>query len=311
MKKFLALTFIFSLFFCIFLIVNDSGENAEGKTASAGVDACKSCHDEKYKSYLSSTHGKKHISGGPASRDACESCHGSGADHVSKGGGKGVGNIFTFTKKGDSKIKSSKCLACHEESRHIAFWDMGAHKKAGVSCNDCHTVHMPAGNKLAKDEKDLCFSCHKDIRMQFNKQSHHPVKEGLMKCSACHDVHGGFGNKQLKADEVNELCYKCHAEKRGPFMWQHAPVDERCLNCHEAHGSNHGRLLERKVPQLCQSCHDIRGGGHPSAAYTSSHSIPGTALGDKNKFFGRSCLNCHTNIHGSNGPGASGQLFLR
>jgi predicted CXXCH cytochrome family protein len=94
-------------------------------------------------------------------------------------------------------------------------------------------------------------------------------------------------------------------------MWEHPPVEEKCLNCHEAHGSSHGRLLERKVPQLCQSCHDIQGDTrHPSQAYTNLHGFNGSAS-DKNKFVGRSCLNCHTNIHGGNGPGGSGQLFLR
>jgi hypothetical protein len=46
-------------------------------------------------------------------------------------------------------------------------------------------------------------------------------------------------------------------------------------------------------------------------AYTSQYSFRGGVLGDRNAFIGRSCLNCHTNIHGSNGPGGSGQHFFR
>ena len=42
----------------------------------------------------------------------------------------------------------------------------------------------------------------------------------------------------LKAASVNEQCYTCHTEKRGPFLWEHAPVRESCLNCHTPHGSN-------------------------------------------------------------------------
>jgi predicted CXXCH cytochrome family protein len=44
-------------------------------------------------------------------------------------------------------------------------------------------------------------------------------------------------------------------EKRGPFLWEHAPVRESCLNCHSPHGSNHEKLLTTALPMLCQECH--------------------------------------------------------
>ena len=65
----------------------------------------------------------------------------------------------------------------------------------------------------------------------------------------------------IKADSVNELCYKCHTEKRGPFLFEHAPVREDCVSCHEPHGSNHKRLLVQKLPNLCWNCH-LTGSGH-------------------------------------------------
>ena len=69
----------------------------------------------------------------------------------------------------------------------------------------------------------------------------------------------------IKADWVNELCLQCHTEKRGPFLWEHAPVRENCLNCHNPHGSNHDKLLVAKQPYLCQRCHlNTR---HPGSLY--------------------------------------------
>ena len=47
----------------------------------------------------------------------------------------------------------------------------------------------------------------------------------------------------IKADSVNDLCYKCHAEKRGPYAFEHPPFPENCLNCHEIHGSNLSEFL--------------------------------------------------------------------
>jgi predicted CXXCH cytochrome family protein len=47
---------------------------------------------------------------------------------------------------------------------------------------------------------------------------------------------------------VNDTCYQCHAEKRGPFLWEHAPVREDCTNCHSPHGSTQPSLLKARTP---------------------------------------------------------------
>ena len=47
----------------------------------------------------------------------------------------------------------------------------------------------------------------------------------------------------------------------GPFVFEHAPVREDCVSCHEPHGTNHPRLLTQKLPNLCWNCH-ISGSGH-------------------------------------------------
>ena len=280
----------------VFPLILIAQSSVKGKTEYAGADTCKGCHDNYYKDFIKSVHGKKAVSGSPINREWGESCHGPGAQHVEKGGGKDS-PLFGFGRKVDSNIKSSRCLACHEESKRLMSWDIGKHKSAGVSCDNCHSIHV-AGNKSSKvNDPDVCYSCHKNIRAQQNKQSRHPVKEGRIKCSSCHEVHGGFGPKMVKADSFNDLCYTCHAEKRGPYAFEHPPVQENCLNCHEVHGSNHTKLLVRKVPFLCQSCHTRT--GHPSRPATNFHSFGGPATSQKNRFFARSCLNCHGNIHGS------------
>jgi len=282
--------------------------DAGGSDGYVGPDVCKACHGDRYDSYEQNIHSRKVIPGTPAGRNACESCHGPGAAHVAKGGGKGTG-IFTFTADVDADAKSSVCLSCHEESRAVSFWNMGRHKANGVSCDKCHLGHTGAKWSLREQQPALCFTCHKNIRAQQNRQSHHPLKEGLVKCTQCHNQHGEFGAKMIKADSVNELCYGCHAEKRGPFMWEHPPVEENCLTCHMPHGSNHSKLLTSKPPLLCQSCHD--GTRHPGTIYTNFETFRGSAASGKNRMFARGCLNCHTNIHGSMGPSTRGERFVR
>ena len=82
-----------------------------------------------------------------------------------------------------------------------------------------------------------------------------PLLEGKLSCTDCHNPHGSTTSPLLKADSVNEVCYSCHAEKRGPFLFEHSPVRESCLNCHSPHGSDFEALLNVPRPMLCQQCH--------------------------------------------------------
>lgn len=272
--------------------------------AYTGADACKECHQDQYASYMKSIHSKKAIPGSPAAGQACEACHGPGGAHVEKGGGKE--SIVVFDKKTDPRKRSALCLNCHENSKDLISWSTGKHKTTGVSCDQCHTVHSAARHAIKTSETQLCLPCHRDVRNQVKRQSHHPMEEGKVKCTDCHTPHGGFGDKMIRADSTPDLCYKCHTEKRGPFAFEHPPVAENCNTCHQAHGSNHNNLLTSKPPQLCQACHNT-GLGHTSLAYTAQHGFGGGATANKNRFFAQGCVNCHGNIHGSN----RSPLFLR
>jgi len=282
-----------------------STKEKEMKNHYIGAETCKECHEKQYESYAKSLHSKKSVKG-PASENACETCHGPGAMHVEKGGGRGV-DIFAFNKNVDAKAKSAKCLSCHEETHQLTNWNLSKHRDEDISCTDCHDPHNKQVKFLKEQLPTLCYNCHKDIRSQTHRQSHHPINEGLIKCTDCHDPHGTFGENQLKTDSVNELCFKCHTEKRGPFMFEHPPVEENCLNCHTPHGSNHSKLLVENVPQLCQSCHDAS--RHPGTPYTAASGFDGSS--PSNKYYARACLNCHSNIHGSNASSSYGQAFTR
>ncbi len=296
-KKHLVSLFITLLFLLASTSLSWSSEpTAElAKEGYVGAETCQGCHETQYATYAKSVHAKKHVKG-PGSADACETCHGPGAKHVEKGGGRGV-DIFAFNKNVDPKAKAAKCLACHDETTTAAFWSQSKHNIKGVSCDNCHSPHSGTKNFLKADRSEVCFQCHKDIQAMTRKQSHHPIMEGKVACVDCHNPHGELADKMLKADSVNELCYKCHAEKRGPFMNEHPPVEENCLNCHNPHGSNHDRLLTQRVPVLCEQCHSSGGhmGGSPFTTFAAGNNSPVKYM------VGRGCLNCHQNIHGSSG----------
>jgi DmsE family decaheme c-type cytochrome len=210
---------------------------------------------------------------------------------------RSLGGIISFRPDDHSKTAEENnaiCLGCHERGERT-YWDGSTHETRGVACTECHTLMrtVSAEHQLKTAfEPDTCFQCHKDRRAQMFRSSHMPVREGKVVCSDCHNPHGSVTEALLREDSVNDGCYKCHAEKRGPFLFEHEPVRENCVSCHDPHGSINEFSLKTSLPRLCYNCHTI---GHPQS-------------GPKSQFtMSRACLNCHTQIHGSNSP-AGGAL---
>jgi len=228
-------------------------------------------------------------------RQDCESCHGPGGPHVDSGG-EAVETLITFRKGAEpTEAQNASCVnGCHEKGEHTYFTG-STHEVRGVACVSCHKVMDPVSDRynLAKPtEIEVCSQCHLTRRAQLMRSSHMPLREEKMSCGDCHNPHGGVTPAMLREDSVNENCYTCHAEKRGPYLWEHAPVIESCTNCHEPHGSTNPRLLKVRIPRLCQECHiESR---HPTNPYNP-------ASGDK-RITNRACVNCHQKIHGSNHP---------
>ena len=295
---------------------------AQQRSVAPEAEICKNCHAPYVESYLETKHGQTGNQKGPD----CVSCHGQGAlEHAKQGGGRGVGGIIGFNNPAiTADQKAGTCLACHQGNRHLAFWDSGAHRKQDVACSDCHSLHSKPGPgatialkkpnptiaPLQTTERQLqyetCTACHKQIRSQLVRNSHHPIIEGKLNCTSCHNPHGALSKSMINAETIPQLCTSCHAEKRGPFVWGHPPVEENCLTCHVSHGSNHGRLLAEKTTNLCQDCHDAS--RHPGTIYDSSGGWSGTM---NTRLLARGCNNCHYHIHGSNAPAMRGKLFLR
>lgn len=95
MRKKYVLLLIIGVFLLFYSSMSFSKEE---KGSYVGAETCKGCHTDKYDTYAGSIHAKKAISGSPANRNQCESCHGAGDAHVSKGGGRGTG-MMAFSKK--------------------------------------------------------------------------------------------------------------------------------------------------------------------------------------------------------------------
>ncbi len=272
-----------------------------------GEAKCVVCHVEQKPNFAHTAHAKA-MRANPANElqaKVCEACHGPGSRHVKNSEDKSL--IIGFTRSWGTPIETqnSQCLACHKGGQRL-FWGGSTHEMNRVACADCHNpmAKISDSSSLRKASiSETCETCHAQQRTEFRRRSHMPVPEGKMSCADCHNPHGSVTRPLLKADSVNELCTACHAEKRGPFLWEHAPVRENCTNCHVPHGSNHDKLLVAARPFLCQQCHSPPV-GHPGQFYRADQTAAAAIQGGTQsaRIIGRSCVNCHSAVHGSNHP---------
>jgi len=276
-----AITLVALVVIVSFITFNSFSQEKKGDSEYIGAEACKQCHPDIYNAFSKSDPHWKNVMDEkvPPGKKGCESCHGPGSKHADA---EGKGFIRSF--KGDNaKANSEVCLKCHEKQKNFSQFGRSVHKLSAVGCNDCHQIHgTPASSKhLKANEIDLCFSCHQDVKSSFYLANSHKVLQGAVKCTDCHTPHGSRERASLRkisATVKYEACFKCHPEKRGPWVYEHPALKvEGCTICHVPHGStNQYLLIRRNVSTLCAECHGIR-------------HFPNIA-----------CINCHTQIHGSN-----------
>lgn len=273
--------------------------------AEAGEKTCLKCHDEKKVTpILQTPHAVKGDKHTPFGQAGCESCHGASPDHVARKV-KFPTVVFKGPNMSPVAERNAQCLTCHESGLRMN-WQGSQHQTNDVACTNCHQIHIEKDPVLVKfTQPEKCFTCHAEQRADSFKYSHHPIREGKVVCSDCHNPHGSAGPKLLKEFTVNETCYNCHAEKRGPLLWEHEPVRENCLNCHTPHGSTQARLLLQRPPYLCQECH--ANGGHQTQIL-GGQNLAGQ-IGANVRMMARGCVNCHSQVHGSNSP--NGAFFTR
>jgi len=299
-----------------------------------GNEACADCHEDVTKAFASNVHGRLANFELNGWQKGCESCHGKASLHVN-----GDGDTAKILNPAalDSAEAEALCVGCHT-SGNLMDWTFGEHALANVTCTDCHDMHGEGTAKfnLKKSDPELCYECHQEQQAKANFPSHHPIREGKMNCSDCHNPHG-----ELQTEETaKDLCLDCHSRYQGPFVFEHAPVQEDCNICHDPHGTVANNLLQQNEPFLCMQCHE----GHfhmtrqskGDAVTQTDIMIDGEALGGVDlstiaddpaitglepgvevpgveftnpngsqgfhKAFGTKCTVCHQVVHGSDYP---------
>jgi DmsE family decaheme c-type cytochrome len=311
--------------------VGQIGPEGRSVIATDFLDNGNSVSQPSKKSKLPSLRGTSHNLGAVAPH-TCYRCHNDMKEFQEVAGphqicGPNGFNCTTCHDPHGQILETSRkdlCLECHDRAPTMA-WHSSSHNRNGVACTDCHNPHprtqvplvanishrqveRPKRQQMCVDEPRACYKCHQKIYGLNALPSHHPIKEGKMVCSDCHDPHGQE-TANLKEATVNLLCYKCHAEKQGPFAIEHAPVRENCDICHNPHGTVTNNLLKQPTTFLCLRCH----AGHHARHGPGFAAMQGLRVDNDPTLrpqYYTNCTQCHTQTHGTDRVDQRGGTFF-
>ncbi len=272
-----------------------------GPKEFVGSETCQACHEDIFNAFQKDPHKAVDFDKKRGHENhACESCHGPASAHVET---VSADQIVNPAKLSAAQIDET-CLTCHRnQPTHIGRIQSG-HARSRVACTSCHLMHKSdAGSLVARKPKAVnqqCATCHLNVWAAFQRPHAHRLPQNAMSCSDCHNPHGSFLARQVRTFASNEPgCFKCHANLRGPFTYEHSPMrTEGCQTCHESHGSANPKMLTRaEVRFVCLECHANLPQQTPGTA--SAIGVVPPAFHDMRSPRFRNCTICHQKIHGS------------
>lgn len=256
----------------------------KSQTAEVEDETCLTCHDG-YQNHLSNTaHRLSSTTNKPAAQIACASCHTGASDHIEE---PSVDNI---TNPGTAVVETQLdiCSQCHQPHHEMNQFGLDPHAGLNLACADCHSIHSGSVSLLIDDKADFCGKCHVSVVNDFLRRSNHPLTDGAVTCISCHNFRAELEPNFGHGAAAN--CFSCHPFQSGPHPFEHEATSSfsteggGCTTCHAPHGSPNERLLTQTGNNLCRQCHGI------PPAHRTAHDGIGVRF---------NCMDCHTDIHGS------------
>ncbi|HUV29604.1 MAG TPA: cytochrome c3 family protein [Acidobacteriota bacterium] len=251
-------------------------------------ETCLTCHATYGESLRPGPHRLSSQSTEARVQVACVNCHEGGEVHAEDPSVENISNPIRQIGLEVEKV----CTECHQAHGQAGVFGLDPHAGPDLSCTACHSVHGGLAGLLVDEEARFCKDCHVSVGNQFQRRSNHPLTDGNISCLDCHDFVGRNEPDYGHGGNVN--CYRCHPEQSGPYLWEHEAGSSftteggGCVACHSPHGSSNERLLDQPGSALCRQCHLV-GPLHAQTAHGGQYA-------------GFSCVDCHSEVHGSNEP---------
>lgn len=246
-------------------------------------ETCLDCHEGMDKELHGTVH-ELSTSAGAGVVVGCISCHAGWEEHLDDP------SVETITNPGNllQGEQALLCSQCHATPHQQSMLASDPHGRNGVSCSSCHGVHSQTVGLVIDEGQQFCYTCHRTVAAQFEARSAHPLLAENIRCTDCHSL--GTNADPMFAVGHDWTCQNCHGEKSGPFRFEHSITyahlveGGNCVECHDPHGSPNDRLLSQPGNGLCWQCH-----GTPPGHFGAHAGIT----------VGADCVDCHTEIHGS------------
>jgi len=250
------------------------------------TETCLDCHEDMAASLDGSAHRLTRSEDGGAVAVGCVGCHDGWEVHLEDPSTETIADLELYSLMDQAAV----CGSCHQNPHQSALYSTDPHNRTDVRCLSCHRIHDNHNRALVKDDEDnYCTACHTTVAAQFKRRSTHPLESGNVRCIDCHRL--GYVGDNLYAVGVDWTCQECHTDLAGPYVYEHKPVYEHltagggCNECHEPHGAAADRLLTQPGNGVCMQCHGV----------PPMHRVAHSGLGSQ-----LACVDCHTQIHGSN-----------
>jgi DmsE family decaheme c-type cytochrome len=258
-------------------------QNPAQTSQSVDDETCLTCHEDVDRTLKATPHRLSSQIDKPSIEIGCSSCHSGGETHIEEPSTDNIQNPANLT--GSEVIAA--CTQCHTAHTRMDNYGFDAHSTQQLSCADCHQVHGSNRALLLDDRAEFCLRCHDQVKMDFQKNSNHPVLQQNITCLDCHRLTARADNNV--AYDLASHCRECHPEQGGPHLYEHEAVNGYslegggCIECHEPHGSENDRLLKQPGNQTCRQCH-----------FPAGHQTAHGGIWAK-----YACQQCHVDTHGS------------
>jgi len=263
------------------------GSQTDALLKQSMAELCLSCHNN-----IKQTSGTLHQ---PFAQGQCTACH---TPHGS--------DRYALLKDDATSI----CLSCHSDNNRLRKKHLNR-KMAQMDCLECHNPHHSKVAGLIRENSHepfttgkcstchnqqkgvkLCLSCHPQVMETFNQPINHVTTDTEHSfCFNCHTPHASQ-QKGLILGYPGEACRKCHAgkfERRSKSLHVH-PNAQRCVDCHQLHGSNKPAMLKQDSNQACVNCHEKHSNfSHPT----------GDEAHDPRNGQPMDCISCHDPCNGT------------
>ena len=277
-----------------------------------GADTCLTCHDDAHViGHLPDAHGQPDDARSPFGKGQlqCEACHGPGGNHTKK------------MKKGETRppmirFDRDSAAPVSVQNGDVPRLPREVHRRAQLA-RRARTMRTTSPARRATTctwRRTRCWRGRRSPtcatpatsaeRSQFQKPYAHPLRAGQDRLQRLPHAarHHGRRSSSCKSTREPDLLRVPRREARPVPLGARAGA-ENCDNCHAPHGSTQPGHAEARAARCCAS--PATRSRATRASPTGRRACPAAGGPRRPRCVLGNCMNCHSQVHGSNHPSGS------